>query len=88
VTEGMDVVAGWYSADGAAPRQDLIGSEGSAYLERDFPKLARCLGLRYKDEERLRSQAMLQRSETMRGSSRNCGSANSDWQEQTRFYQR
>ncbi len=39
VTEGMDVVAGLYSGYGEAPQQNLIESEGNAYLQRDFPKL-------------------------------------------------
>jgi len=39
VTEGMDVIAGLYAGYGEAPQQNLIESEGNAYLQRDFPKL-------------------------------------------------
>lgn len=45
VVSGMDVVEGLYSVygegapGGSGPRQDLIQSQGNAYLEKDFPKL-------------------------------------------------
>jgi peptidyl-prolyl cis-trans isomerase A (cyclophilin A) len=45
VTEGMDVVDALYGGygegfpRGQGPRQDLIQSQGNAYLGRDFPKL-------------------------------------------------
>ncbi|MBZ5724574.1 MAG: peptidylprolyl isomerase [Acidobacteriia bacterium] len=46
VTEGMDIVAGLYSGygddpgmGGHGPRQDLIQSQGKAYLDKNFPKL-------------------------------------------------
>jgi peptidyl-prolyl cis-trans isomerase A (cyclophilin A) len=39
VTEGMDVVASLYAGYGESPQQNLIESEGNAYLQRDFPKL-------------------------------------------------
>jgi peptidyl-prolyl cis-trans isomerase A (cyclophilin A) len=45
VTEGMDVVEKFYSGygegapSGRGPRQDLIESQGRAYLEKNFPNL-------------------------------------------------
>jgi peptidyl-prolyl cis-trans isomerase A (cyclophilin A) len=46
VTQGMDVVEGLYSgygegadSGGRGPRQDLIASQGKAYLDKNFPKL-------------------------------------------------
>jgi peptidyl-prolyl cis-trans isomerase A (cyclophilin A) len=45
VTEGMDAVDKLYSGygegapDGRGPRQDLVGSQGRAYLEKNFSKL-------------------------------------------------
>ncbi len=39
VTEGLDVVAHLYAGYGEQPQQNLIESQGNAYLERDFPKL-------------------------------------------------
>jgi len=39
VTEGMDVVAALYPDYGEEPQQNLIESEGNAYLQREFPKL-------------------------------------------------
>ena len=39
VTEGMDVVDGIFAGYGEAPQQDLIGSQGKAYLDKNFPKL-------------------------------------------------
>ena len=46
VTEGMDVVLGLYSGYGGGPdegghgpRQDLVQSQGKAYLDKNFPKL-------------------------------------------------
>jgi len=39
VVEGMEVVLSLYSGDGQKPEQDLIESQGNAYLQREFPKL-------------------------------------------------
>jgi peptidyl-prolyl cis-trans isomerase A (cyclophilin A) len=39
VTEGLDVVQGFYSAYGEQPNQGLIQSQGKAYLDKSFPKL-------------------------------------------------
>ena len=46
VVEGMDVVAGLYSGygedpsmGGHGPRQELVQSQGKAYLDKNFPKL-------------------------------------------------
>ncbi len=39
VTEGLDVVAHLYAGYGEQPQQNMIESQGNAYLERDFPKL-------------------------------------------------
>jgi peptidyl-prolyl cis-trans isomerase A (cyclophilin A) len=39
VVEGMEVVSSLYSGDGQKPEQDLIESQGNAYLQREFPKL-------------------------------------------------
>jgi len=39
VTEGMSVVGDFYSGYGEEPQQNLIESEGNAYLQRDFPRL-------------------------------------------------
>jgi cyclophilin family peptidyl-prolyl cis-trans isomerase len=39
IVEGMDVVDALHSGYGEAPNQMLIGSEGNAYLAREFPQL-------------------------------------------------
>ena len=39
VTEGMDVVQRLYSGYGQTPQQNLIQTQGNAYLESQFPKL-------------------------------------------------
>jgi peptidyl-prolyl cis-trans isomerase A (cyclophilin A) len=45
VTDGMDVVDKLYNGygegapEGRGPRQDLVGSQGHVYLEKNFPKL-------------------------------------------------
>jgi len=39
VIEGMDVVTGLYSGYGENPQQNLIQSQGNAYLQREFPQL-------------------------------------------------
>jgi len=41
VVEGMDLVDKFFSGYGEAPRQDLITSQGKAYLDRSFPNLDR-----------------------------------------------
>jgi peptidyl-prolyl cis-trans isomerase A (cyclophilin A) len=43
VTEGMDIVDKFFSGYGEAPRQDLISSQGKAYLDKSFPNLDRIL---------------------------------------------
>lgn len=43
VVEGMDVVDKFFSGYGEAPRQDLISSQGKAYLDKSFPNLDRIL---------------------------------------------
>ena len=39
VTEGLDIVLGFYSGYGEQPNQGLIQSQGKAYLDKSFPKL-------------------------------------------------
>jgi peptidyl-prolyl cis-trans isomerase A (cyclophilin A) len=39
VVEGMEVVDALFGGYGEAPNQMLIGSEGNAYLQREFPEL-------------------------------------------------
>ena len=39
VVEGMDVVDKIYSGYGEQPRQDLITSQGDAYISKNFPKI-------------------------------------------------
>jgi peptidyl-prolyl cis-trans isomerase A (cyclophilin A) len=39
VTSGMEIVDKIYSGYGEQPRQELITSQGNAYLEKSFPKL-------------------------------------------------
>jgi hypothetical protein len=39
VTEGMNVVDGFYSGYGESPDQGRIRAEGKAYLDQSFPKL-------------------------------------------------
>jgi len=39
VTEGMDVVLNLYGGYGDRPQQDLIQSQGKAYLDKNFPQL-------------------------------------------------
>jgi len=39
VTEGLDIVQGFYSGYGEQPNQGLIQSQGKAYLDKSFPKL-------------------------------------------------
>ena len=39
VVEGMDIVAGLYSAYGERPDQGAITAQGKAYLDKNFPKL-------------------------------------------------
>ena len=39
VVEGMNVVDKIFPAYGESPRQDLITSQGDAYLKRNFPKM-------------------------------------------------
>ena len=43
VLEGMDVVEKFFAGYGEAPRQDLISSQGKAYLDKNFPNLDRIL---------------------------------------------
>ena len=43
VLEGMDVVDKLFAGYGEAPRQDLISSQGKAYLDKNFPNLDRIL---------------------------------------------
>jgi peptidyl-prolyl cis-trans isomerase A (cyclophilin A) len=43
VLEGMDIVDKFFAGYGEAPRQDLISSQGKAYLDKSFPNLDRIL---------------------------------------------